>query len=48
MGTFPAVIKEGLVMQGFNVGKCIAPIGELKPDEKEKLRTVLVQMGLVK
>ncbi len=48
MGTFPAVIKEGLVMQGFDVGKCIAPIAELKPEEKEKLRSVLVEAGLVK
>lgn len=48
MGTFPAVIKEGLVMQGFNVGKCVAPIAELKPEEKEKLRKILVETGLVK
>lgn len=47
MGTFPAVIKEGLVMQGFNVGKCLEPISELKPEEKEKLRAVLSSMGLV-
>lgn len=48
MGTFPAVIKEGLVMEGFPVGKCLEPIGELLPHEKEKLRTVLVDLGLVK
>ncbi len=48
MGTFPAVIKEGLVMQGFNVGKCVAPIGELTQAEKDKLKAVLVDMGLVK
>lgn len=48
MGTFPAVIKEGLAMQGFNVGKCIAPIAELKSEEKDKLRKILVETGLVK
>ena len=47
MGTFPAVIKEGLVMQGVNVGKCLDPIGELTPAEKEKLRAVLADMGLI-
>ncbi len=48
MGTFPAVIKEGLVMQGFDVGKCIAPIAELKEDDKNKLKQILVEVGLVK
>lgn len=47
MGTFPAVIKEGLVQEGIPVGKCLAPIGELTPEEKEKLHKVLVDMGLV-
>lgn len=47
MGTFPAVIKEGLVMQGFPVGKCLEPIAELTPTEKEKLRHVLQDMGLL-
>lgn len=47
MGTFPAVIKEGLVQQGFQVGKCLAPIAELKPEEKEKLHQVLVDMNLL-
>lgn len=47
MGTFPAVIKEGLVQEGFAVGKCLAPIAELKPEEKEKLHKVLEDMKLV-
>ena len=47
MGTFPAVIKEGHVQQGIPVGKCLAPIGELTPEEKEKLHQVLVDMKLV-
>lgn len=48
MGTFPEVIKEGLVLQGIPVGKCLDPIQELKPDQKEKLKKVLEEMGLVK
>ncbi len=48
MGTFPAVIKEGLVMQGFDVGKCVAPIAELSQAEKEKLKDILVEAGLIK
>lgn len=48
MGTFPEVIKEGLVLQGIPVGKCLDPIQELKPDQKEKLRKVLEEMGLMK
>ncbi|MDF2821711.1 MAG: dihydrodipicolinate synthase [Clostridiales bacterium] len=47
MGTFPAVIKEGLVMRGFEVGKCLEPIAELLPEQKEKLRKVLKEMNLI-
>lgn len=47
MGTFPEVIKEGLTLQGIPVGKCLDPIGELTPAEKEKLRAVLTDMGLI-
>ena len=47
MGTFPAVIKEGLVQEGIPVGKCLSPIGELTAEEKEKLHKVLADMKLV-
>ena len=47
MGTFPTVIKEGLVLQGYQVGKCLEPISELKPEERDILRGVLVEMGIV-
>jgi 4-hydroxy-tetrahydrodipicolinate synthase len=47
MGTFPAVIKEGLKMRGFEVGKCLEPISELKPEQKDKLKSVLTEMGLI-
>lgn len=47
MGTFPEVIKEGLTLQGIPVGKCLDPIQELTPAEKEKLRGVLADMKLL-
>lgn len=47
MGTFPAVIKEGLVLQGINVGKCLDPISELTVDEKNKLKSILKDMKLI-
>ena len=47
MGTFPEVIKEGLMMQGFDVGKCLEPIAELKPEQKSRLRKVLQDMNLI-
>jgi len=48
IGTFPAVIKEGLVLQGIPVGKCLAPVSGLKPEEREILRQVLMDMKLLK
>ncbi|MPN46433.1 4-hydroxy-tetrahydrodipicolinate synthase [bioreactor metagenome] len=47
MGTFPEVIKEGLMQMGFPVGRCLAPIKELNADQKVKLHQVLAQLGLV-
>lgn len=47
MGTFPEVIKEGLELQGFAVGKCLDPIGRLTDAENAKLRDVLVKMDLI-
>ncbi|MCI8624131.1 MAG: 4-hydroxy-tetrahydrodipicolinate synthase [Provencibacterium sp.] len=41
MGSFPAVIKEGLCYEGFNVGKCMNPIQELTAPEKEKLYAII-------
>ncbi len=48
MGTFPEVIKEGLELEGYSVGKCLAPIGPLTSEQREKLRNVLVEMKLIK
>ena len=47
MGSFPVVIKEGLRLLGFDAGDCIAPIEPLRPEERERLRTVLTDMGLL-
>lgn len=47
MGTFPEVIKEGLELQGFPVGKCLSPIKPLCAQDREKLQAVLKDMGLV-
>lgn len=47
IGTFPAVIKESLEMLGIEAGPCMAPVGPMTEPEREKLREVLVQMGLL-
>lgn len=47
MGTFPAVIKEGLELQGFKVGKCLEPIGEITKEQKDKLTLILSDMALL-
>ncbi len=47
LGTFPAVIKESLVMLGIDAGPCMAPAGPMKSDERDKLRKVLADMGLL-
>ncbi len=47
LATFPAIIKEGLIQQGYNVGKCLDPIGEVSKEAKEKLHLILKEMGLV-
>lgn len=47
LGTFPAVIKEGLRMQGIDVGTCYEPIGELTAEEKEMLKKILKEMELI-
>ena len=47
IGTFPAVIKESLEMLGIEAGPCMAPVGPMTAQERDKLRAVLVQMGLL-
>lgn len=47
LGTFPAVIKEGLELQGIEAGPCYAPVGPLSDEERAKLRQILVDMELL-
>ena len=47
MGTFPEVIKEGLIMQGIPVGKCLDPIKELNAVQNAELRKLLTDMNLI-
>jgi len=48
LGTFPAVIKESLNLLGIEAGPCMEPAGPMSGDEREKLRKVLIDMGLLK
>jgi 4-hydroxy-tetrahydrodipicolinate synthase len=47
LGSFPTVIKEGLKLLGIEAGPCMGPIGPMTGAEKEELKRILRQMGLV-
>jgi 4-hydroxy-tetrahydrodipicolinate synthase len=47
LGSFPTVIKEGLELLGIEAGPCKGPIGLMKPEEKEQLKQILIQMDLL-
>ena len=47
LGTFPAVLKDGLELLGMPVGAPRAPVGRLTLEERERLRSALVQAGKV-
>ena len=47
MGSFPVTLKEALKMIGQDCGDCVPPILPLHDDQKEKLRKVLMGMGLI-
>lgn len=47
MGSFPVVIKEGLNLLGFGVGACVPPIAPLSDGDRDKLRSVLQNIGLL-
>lgn len=47
LGTFPAVIKEGLKLQGIDVGPCYEPVGSLSVEEREELKKLLVSLELI-
>jgi len=48
LGTFPTVIKEALELLGIEAGPCFDPVGPMSPEEKEKLKKILADMGLLK
>ncbi len=47
MGSFPVTLKEALKMIGHDCGDCVRPILPLHEDQREKLRAVLKDMGLL-
>ncbi|HET6446793.1 MAG TPA: 4-hydroxy-tetrahydrodipicolinate synthase [candidate division Zixibacteria bacterium] len=47
LGSFPTVIKEGLKLLGIEAGPCMGPVGPMTRAEKEELKRILQQMGLL-
>lgn len=47
MGSFPVTLKEALKLIGHDCGDCVKPILPLHADQREKLRGVLSEMGLL-
>ncbi len=47
MGSFPVTLKEALKLIGHDCGDCVKPILPLHDDQREKLRKVLAEMGLL-
>lgn len=48
LGTFPVVVKEALNMIGIDAGPAIPPIGPMTPENREKLRKVISDMGMLR
>ncbi len=48
LGTFPVVVKEALTMIGIEAGPAVPPIGPMTPENREKLRKVISDMGMLK
>jgi 4-hydroxy-tetrahydrodipicolinate synthase len=48
LGTFPAVIKESLELLGIDAGACMAPISPMSVEERQQLKKILAEMGLLK
>ena len=47
MGSFPVTLKEALKLIGHDCGDCVKPIQPLNGAQREKLRVVLSEMGLL-
>jgi 4-hydroxy-tetrahydrodipicolinate synthase len=48
LGTFPVVIKEALTMIGIDAGPAVLPVGPMTSENREKLRKVIEEMGMLK
>ena len=48
LGTFPVVIKEALNMIGIEAGPAVPPVGPMTRENREKLRKILVETGLIR
>ena len=46
LGTFPAVIKEALLLIGIDAGPCLAPVGRLNDEDRAQLQHVLEEIGV--
>jgi 4-hydroxy-tetrahydrodipicolinate synthase len=46
LGTFPVVIKEAVRLIGFDLGPAIRPIKEIRPEKREELKRILLDLGL--
>lgn len=47
LATFPAIIKAGLELEGFEVGKCLPPIGPVSEEALAVVRSVLQDLQLI-
>ncbi len=45
LGTFPAVLKEGLNLLGVQVGQPLPPVSRLTTDARDKLKRILQDLG---
>jgi 4-hydroxy-tetrahydrodipicolinate synthase len=46
-GTFPVVIKEALDLIGLQGGPARAPVGPMTPAQRERLKNLMVELGLI-
>ena len=47
LGTFPVVMKEGLKLVGIDVGSTLKPVGPISEKNKEILKKILEDMGVI-
>ena len=47
LGTFPVVVKEAMTLIGKPSGPAKSPVGAMSEENREKLRSVLKDLGLI-